>query len=121
MAGPVGEGGEAGSRQYSRCAAGCQPCAGRLGSPVSARSVTTPPVTRNTTGAARNDLAAGAAWISPFTLRSRMAGIVKGEVVQMGIIGWILLGLIAGVIAKWLMPGKGPAGWIWTILLGVVG
>ncbi|MEQ0565445.1 GlsB/YeaQ/YmgE family stress response membrane protein [Amycolatopsis sp. NEAU-NG30] len=39
----------------------------------------------------------------------------------MGIIGWIVLGLIAGVIAKALMPGRDPGGCIITMLLGVAG
>lgn len=39
----------------------------------------------------------------------------------MGIISWIVLGLIAGVIAKMLMPGKDPGGCVITILLGVGG
>ncbi len=39
----------------------------------------------------------------------------------MGILGWIVFGLIAGVIAKLLMPGRDPGGCIITILLGVVG
>ncbi len=39
----------------------------------------------------------------------------------MGIIGWIVLGLIAGAIAKLIMPGKDPGGLIITLLLGVVG
>lgn len=39
----------------------------------------------------------------------------------MGIIGWIVLGLLAGAIAKAIMPGKQGGGWITTILLGVVG
>ncbi len=39
----------------------------------------------------------------------------------MGIIGWIVLGLIAGAIAKLLMPGKDPGGCLVTILLGVGG
>src|SRR5438445_625495 len=39
----------------------------------------------------------------------------------MGIIGWILIGLIAGAIARWLMPGPDPMGWLGTILLGIVG
>ncbi|MER7519125.1 GlsB/YeaQ/YmgE family stress response membrane protein [Streptomyces sp. NPDC126499] len=39
----------------------------------------------------------------------------------MGIIGWILVGLIAGIIAKLLMPGKDPGGFIVTILIGVAG
>lgn len=39
----------------------------------------------------------------------------------MGIISWIVFGLIAGALAKWIMPGKDPGGIIVTILLGVVG
>ena len=39
----------------------------------------------------------------------------------MGIFSWILFGLIAGALAKWIMPGKDPGGIIVTILLGVVG
>ena len=38
-----------------------------------------------------------------------------------GILGWIVFGLIVGVIAKLLMPGKDPGGIIVTILLGIVG
>lgn len=36
-------------------------------------------------------------------------------------IGWIILGLIAGLIAKAIMPGKDPGGFIITALLGMVG
>lgn len=39
----------------------------------------------------------------------------------MGIIGAIIIGLIVGVIAKLLMPGKDPGGFIVTVLLGVGG
>jgi uncharacterized membrane protein YeaQ/YmgE (transglycosylase-associated protein family) len=39
----------------------------------------------------------------------------------MNIIGWILFGLIVGAIAKLLMPGRDPGGWIVTILLGIAG
>lgn len=39
----------------------------------------------------------------------------------MGIIAWIVFGLIAGVIAKLIMPGKDPGGFIITILLGIAG
>ncbi len=39
----------------------------------------------------------------------------------MGILSWIVLGLVAGAIAKLLMPGKDPGGWIVTMLLGIVG
>ena len=39
----------------------------------------------------------------------------------MGIIGWIIIGLIAGAIARWIMPGPDPMGWLGTIVLGIVG
>ena len=39
----------------------------------------------------------------------------------MSIIGWIILGLLAGVIAKKIMPGGESIGFILTTLLGVVG
>ena len=39
----------------------------------------------------------------------------------MGIIGTIIVGLIVGFVAKLLMPGKDPGGFIITILLGIVG
>jgi uncharacterized membrane protein YeaQ/YmgE (transglycosylase-associated protein family) len=39
----------------------------------------------------------------------------------MGIISWILVGLIAGLLAKWLMPGSGPDGFIVTVLIGMAG
>ena len=38
-----------------------------------------------------------------------------------GVLGWILFGLVAGVVAKLLMPGRDPGGFIVTILLGVAG
>jgi uncharacterized membrane protein YeaQ/YmgE (transglycosylase-associated protein family) len=38
-----------------------------------------------------------------------------------GIISWIIFGLIAGVIAKLLMPGRDPGGCIITILIGIAG
>ena len=39
----------------------------------------------------------------------------------MGILAWILFGLVVGIIAKLLMPGRDPGGFIVTILLGVAG
>jgi uncharacterized membrane protein YeaQ/YmgE (transglycosylase-associated protein family) len=39
----------------------------------------------------------------------------------MGILSWILLGLIVGALAKWIMPGDDPGGMIVTILLGIAG
>jgi uncharacterized membrane protein YeaQ/YmgE (transglycosylase-associated protein family) len=34
---------------------------------------------------------------------------------------WLLLGLIAGSLAKWILPGRDPAGCLFTILLGIGG
>jgi uncharacterized membrane protein YeaQ/YmgE (transglycosylase-associated protein family) len=39
----------------------------------------------------------------------------------MGILGWILFGLIVGALAKLVMPGKDPGGIIVTMLLGIAG
>lgn len=39
----------------------------------------------------------------------------------MGILSWIILGLIAGALAKLILPGKQGGGWIITIVLGIIG
>lgn len=39
----------------------------------------------------------------------------------MGIVSWILLGLVVGVLGKWLMPGKDPGGLFVTIAIGIAG
>jgi uncharacterized membrane protein YeaQ/YmgE (transglycosylase-associated protein family) len=39
----------------------------------------------------------------------------------MGIAAWILFGLIAGAVAKFIMPGKDPGGCIGTIIIGILG
>lgn len=39
----------------------------------------------------------------------------------MGILSWIIFGLIAGAIAKFLTPGRDPGGCIVTIVIGIVG
>ncbi len=39
----------------------------------------------------------------------------------MGFLSWIIFGLLAGALAKFILPGKDPGGCIITILLGVVG
>jgi len=39
----------------------------------------------------------------------------------MGIFSWIILGLIVGIIAKFIMPGKDPGGFFITIVLGIAG
>lgn len=38
-----------------------------------------------------------------------------------GIIGWLLIGLVAGVVGKLIMPGKDPGGCVVTILIGIAG
>ena len=39
----------------------------------------------------------------------------------MGILSWIVLGLIVGALAKWIMPGPDPGGILITMLLGIAG
>jgi uncharacterized membrane protein YeaQ/YmgE (transglycosylase-associated protein family) len=39
----------------------------------------------------------------------------------MGILSWVLLGLVAGALAKFIMPGKDPGGCLITMVLGIVG
>jgi uncharacterized membrane protein YeaQ/YmgE (transglycosylase-associated protein family) len=39
----------------------------------------------------------------------------------MGLIAFLILGLVAGFIARWLMPGPDPMGWLGTMVLGVIG
>jgi uncharacterized membrane protein YeaQ/YmgE (transglycosylase-associated protein family) len=39
----------------------------------------------------------------------------------MGILSWIVMGLIVGALAKFIMPGKDPGGVIITILIGIAG
>lgn len=39
----------------------------------------------------------------------------------MGILSWIIFGLIAGILAKWIMPGRDGGGFFMTVLLGIIG
>ena len=39
----------------------------------------------------------------------------------MGLGSWILMGLLAGVVAKFLLPGKDPGGCVMTVLVGIAG
>jgi len=39
----------------------------------------------------------------------------------MGMLSWIFLGLVAGALAKFIMPGKDPGGIFATILIGIIG
>lgn len=40
---------------------------------------------------------------------------------QASVLGWLLIGIVAGVIGKLMMPGRDPGGFIVTILLGIAG
>jgi uncharacterized membrane protein YeaQ/YmgE (transglycosylase-associated protein family) len=51
---------------------------------------------------------------SPLEKQLRKGGLV-------GIIGWVILGLLAGVIAKAILPGDDPGGIIVTTIIGIVG
>ena len=39
----------------------------------------------------------------------------------MGLIWMCLIGLVAGALAKWIMPGKDPGGWVVTMVVGLAG
>ncbi len=39
----------------------------------------------------------------------------------MGILSWLVLGLIAGAVARWIMPAKGPSGILLTAIIGITG
>jgi len=39
----------------------------------------------------------------------------------MHIVGWIVFGLVVGIVAKFLMPGRDPGGFVITAILGIVG
>ena len=40
---------------------------------------------------------------------------------MMGFLTWVVLGLIVGILAKWIMPGKDGGGFFMTVILGVIG
>jgi uncharacterized membrane protein YeaQ/YmgE (transglycosylase-associated protein family) len=47
---------------------------------------------------------------------------VQKELAQhMGILAWIVFGLIVGIIAKWIVPGEGPGGILGDIIVGIIG
>lgn len=39
----------------------------------------------------------------------------------MSVLGWIIFGLLVGIVGKMLMPGKDPGGFIVTVAIGIVG
>src|ERR1700694_2238426 len=55
------------------------------------------------------------------TTSPAIAAGASGGDEKMNFSGWILFGLVVGAIAKFLMPGRDPGGWIVTILLGIAG
>jgi uncharacterized membrane protein YeaQ/YmgE (transglycosylase-associated protein family) len=65
------------------------------------------------------------AWLSLSVDPDNTAGpslpVLKGESGMNGILSWIIFGLIAGAIAKFLTPGRDPGGCIITIVIGIVG
>lgn len=44
---------------------------------------------------------------------------LKGR--DMGLVIWLVVGLIAGALARFLVPGRDPMGWLGTLILGLVG
>ena len=52
---------------------------------------------------------------------ARRVGKCGGEERAMDLLGWIVIGLLAGAIAKLVMPGRDPGGCVVTILLGIAG
>ena len=58
---------------------------------------------------------------APKTAVRPVSRTVGSGQMQYGIVGWILVGLVAGVLAKWIMPGRDPGGIIVTILIGIAG
>ncbi len=58
---------------------------------------------------------------SEITVPGRHGHGAEGQVQDMSIISWIILGLLAGVIAKVLLPGRDPGGFIGTTFIGIAG
>ena len=63
---------------------------------------------------------AGSYNLSTPVTAGRATNPLNGDTI-MGLIYTLCIGLIVGAIAKFLMPGKDPGGWIITILLGIAG
>jgi uncharacterized membrane protein YeaQ/YmgE (transglycosylase-associated protein family) len=50
-----------------------------------------------------------------------LTGSGKGYTAHMGIISWLIVGLIAGFLAKYVVPGEGPGGILGDIIIGIIG
>src|ERR1051325_2455355 len=63
----------------------------------------------------------GGSWIQREPRFTRASVLTRERNDNMGFFGFLLLGLLAGAIAKLILPGKQGGGWLVTLLLGVVG
>ena len=59
--------------------------------------------------------------VAPRLQARKQIDLREGEKDMLGVLAWIIMGLIAGLLAKAIMPGKDPGGAIVTTLLGIVG
>jgi uncharacterized membrane protein YeaQ/YmgE (transglycosylase-associated protein family) len=50
-----------------------------------------------------------------------MSSPTVGKEDAMGVIGWIVFGLLVGIVARFLMPGRDPGGFVITAIIGIVG
>jgi uncharacterized membrane protein YeaQ/YmgE (transglycosylase-associated protein family) len=48
-------------------------------------------------------------------------GSILGRAINMGLLSWLIVGFIAGALAKWAVPGEGPGGILGDIVIGIVG
>jgi len=53
--------------------------------------------------------------------RHRRNNLLNQKDDVMGVLAWVLFGLIAGLIAKAIHPGKDPGGWLAAIIIGILG
>ena len=58
---------------------------------------------------------------SRFAVNGQLESVNKLKGISMSIIGTIIIGLVAGALAKFVMPGKQGGGWVMTMLLGIAG
>src|ERR671927_24100 len=64
---------------------------------------------------------AGQSVLTGFSTTGQCGHSAEGQGHGMSIVGWIILGLLAGAIAKVLLPGRDPGGFIGTTLIGIAG
>lgn len=70
----------------------------------------------------RQESVASIAWAGELTgWREQLLPGRRMMLLQNSFLGWILIGLVAGVLGKIILPGKDPGGFIVTILIGIAG